>query len=120
MTEKFVVVGDQLVPWPQVAAARRARAAAERSGLPAPMVIRDALDGVQNPCDGKKYDSKSAYYRAVKNAGCEIVGNEAEKIAANTTAPVPPAVTRGEVVDAMHKVQAGYKPSIKFENYGTD
>lgn len=115
-----MVVGDRLVPWPQVAAARRERTEAARSGLPAPMIIRDHLDGVQNPCDGKTYDSKSAYYRAVRDAGCEIVGNEAEKIAANTTASAPPAVTRAEVAEAIRKVADGYKPSIKFENHGTD
>lgn len=41
-------------------------------------VISDdlGLKGVHNPADGKTYDSKSAYYKAVKNAGCQIVGNE--------------------------------------------
>lgn len=42
-------------------------------------VISDDLgkDGVFNPANGKRYDSKSAYYRAVKDAGCEIMGNDA-------------------------------------------
>jgi hypothetical protein len=41
-------------------------------------VISDDLGskGVVNPADGKKYDSKSAYYKAVKDKGYEIVGNE--------------------------------------------
>ena len=47
-----------------------------RSDLPAPMIISDSLDGVWNPADGKTYDSKRAYYDAVKAKGCEIVGNE--------------------------------------------
>lgn len=42
----------------------------------APAVISDNLDSVLNPADGKRYDSKSKYYRAVREAGCEIVGNE--------------------------------------------
>jgi hypothetical protein len=39
-------------------------------------VIGDSLDYVQNMADGKRYSSKSAYYKAVRAAGCEIVGNE--------------------------------------------
>ncbi|MCA3704258.1 MAG: hypothetical protein INF12_14645 [Methylobacterium sp.] len=39
-------------------------------------VIRDHLDDIVNPADGKRYSSKRAYYAAVRAAGCEIVGNE--------------------------------------------
>lgn len=43
-------------------------------------VISDDLGGgVLCPADGKRYDSKSAYYRAVKSKGLEIVGNDAPK-----------------------------------------
>lgn len=37
-------------------------------------VVSDDLgkNGVHNPVNGKKYDSKSAYYRAVADAGCHI------------------------------------------------
>lgn len=112
--EKFVVIKDQLVPWPKVAAARRERAIAARSDLAAPMLIRDALNDVQNPCDGKTYDSKSAYYRAVKDAGCVIVGNEAEKLAA-APCPARPEVTQAEVAAAMRKVEAGYKPALEHD-----
>jgi hypothetical protein len=107
--ETFVVSNGALVPWAEVAAQRRERLAHARSTLPAPMIIRDYLDGVVNPCDGKQYDSKSAYYQAVKDAGCVIVGNEAEKMMS-----APPArsdVKSDEIVDAMKKVEAGYKPA---------
>jgi hypothetical protein len=42
-------------------------------------VISDdlGLRGVLCPVDGKTYDSKSAYYKAVKASGMEIVGNDA-------------------------------------------
>lgn len=42
-------------------------------------VISDDLgtSGVLNHADGKVYDSKSEYYKAVKAAGCVIVGNDA-------------------------------------------
>jgi hypothetical protein len=107
--EKFVIADRQLLPWAQVAADRRARAAAARSDLAAPMVIRDALDGVVNPCDGKPYDSKRAYYQSVKDHGCVIVGNEAEKMAEKPP-NAQPDVTEREIYDAYQKVEAGYKP----------
>jgi hypothetical protein len=47
-----------------------------KSDLPAPMIISDALDDVFNHADGKRYSSKRAYERAVREAGCVIVGNE--------------------------------------------
>lgn len=47
-----------------------------RSDLPVPQLIRDGLDDVWNPVNGKRYDSKSAYYAAVKASGNEIVGND--------------------------------------------
>lgn len=44
----------------------------------APRVVSDdlGLNGIRNHADGRMYDSKSAYYSAVKAAGCEVVGNE--------------------------------------------
>lgn len=47
-----------------------------RSDLPAPMIISDTLDYVQNPVNGQTYSSKSKYYKAVRDAGCEILGSE--------------------------------------------
>lgn len=42
-------------------------------------VISDDLgvQGILNHADGKKYDSKSQYYKAVKAAGCVVLGNDA-------------------------------------------
>lgn len=39
------------------------------------------VQGVFNPADGKMYDSKSAYYRAVKDKGLVVVGDDAPKVA---------------------------------------
>lgn len=39
--------------------------------------LGEGVQGVLNHADGKIYDSKSSYYKAVKAAGCEIVGNDA-------------------------------------------
>jgi len=45
-----------------------------------PHVISDTLpggiNGIRNHADARIYDSKSAYYKGVRRAGCEIVGNE--------------------------------------------
>lgn len=40
--------------------------------IQAPMVISDSLADVKNPTDGKIYDSKSAYHRQLKQAGCHV------------------------------------------------
>lgn len=42
-------------------------------------VIGDCMDRTLNPADGRYYESKSAYYKGVRAAGCEIVGNETQK-----------------------------------------
>lgn len=46
-------------------------------------VIGDYINGaggaLKSMADGKMYDSKSAYYKAVKAAGCEIMGNDAPR-----------------------------------------
>lgn len=38
--------------------------------------INGAGGSVVNPINGKRYDSKSQYNRAVMDAGCRIVGND--------------------------------------------
>lgn len=60
-------------PWPSNCAPERNMV---RADLPSPRLIRDGLDNVWNPVDGKIYDSKSAYYGTVKRAGYEIAGND--------------------------------------------
>lgn len=42
------------------------------SDLPAPQVVRDQLDDMWSPIDGKPQTSKRAYYKQVRQAGCEI------------------------------------------------
>jgi len=39
--------------------------------------LGEGLKGVLNPADGKTYNSKSAYYAAIKSKGLEIMGNDA-------------------------------------------
>ncbi len=34
------------------------------------------MDAMRSMVDGRIYDSRSAYYRSVRQAGCEIVGDD--------------------------------------------
>lgn len=45
----------------------------QRIDVCAPQVIRDGLPDIKSMADGRRYDSKRAYYRSVKRANCEIV-----------------------------------------------
>lgn len=45
-------------------------------GCKLPYVVSDSMPMTLNHADGRRYDSKRAYERAVRAAGCEIVGNE--------------------------------------------
>jgi hypothetical protein len=105
MRERFVFRNGGLVPWAE--ASRIQNAEDRRSGLPCPSIIRDGLDGLMSHVDGKRYDSKSAYYRSVKAAGCEIVGNEAPT---TTVEGNKRPVSRDDVEQAIAKLEQGYKP----------
>jgi hypothetical protein len=48
----------------------------KRAGLHAPFVISDVMEDTLSHADGRHYSSKSKYYKSVKKAGCEIVGND--------------------------------------------
>jgi len=50
--------------------------ARKRSALPCPAIRSDGMDATLNHADGKLYDSRSGYEKAVRAAGCEIVGND--------------------------------------------
>lgn len=51
-----------------------------RSDHPAPAIISDTLPGgihgMLSHADGRIYDSKQAYYKSVRAAGCEIVADD--------------------------------------------
>lgn len=64
----------------------------KRGDVSAPMLIRDGMDPIRNHADGGVYDSKSAYYKAVKAAGCEIVGNDSSLAKAKPKEYVPEGV----------------------------
>jgi len=60
-----------------------------RSDLPCPMIRTDTMDATWNPANGQFYESRSAYEKAVRQAGCEIVGNEVPKPRQATELPDP-------------------------------
>lgn len=77
-----------------------------RSDLPAPMIISDTLDYVQNPANGQTYTSKSKYYKAVRDAGCEILGSE--KPSASPKPQLDDPVK--DIKQAMEQVASGNVP----------
>lgn len=42
----------------------------------APNIRPDGMTPIQSQISGKFHDSRSAYYREVRSAGCEIVGDD--------------------------------------------
>lgn len=78
MREHLIWDGTTFAPAHEVRAKRQAAAAKNRSALPMPAYISDDLgpNGMECPADGRTYTSKAEYVRAVKAAGCEIIGNE--------------------------------------------
>ena len=42
----------------------------------APAVLTDTMPAIRSEADGRMYDSKSSYRRALRAAGCVEVGNE--------------------------------------------
>lgn len=88
--------------WDQMVAEQRARVMAGRTH-PAPYIISDQLDDILNPVNGQLYDSKSAYYKAVRDAGCTIVGNEP-----HNTVHAPPEVpgVERDIKDAIEQLSA--------------
>jgi hypothetical protein len=89
-----------------------------RSDLACPNVIRDGLnEPLRHQADGRMYESKRAFERATKDAGCVCIGNESPK----TVAAAPPPFTVDEVGRAAQQVKDGYKPNPQIErDIGTE
>lgn len=77
----------------------------KRGDVSAPMLIRDGMDPIRNHADGGIYDSKSAYYKAVKAAGCEVVGNDSSLAKAKPKEYVPEGVGR-DIKRAIDELKA--------------
>lgn len=80
----IVVVADKPVEEPMIVQKQNAF-----------QIIRDdlGLQGVFNHADGKKYDSKSQYYKAVKASGCEVLGTDAPR----DVKPVEPKINMDDL-----------------------
>lgn len=57
---------------PEERAAEKAAEPSNRSSLPFPAIISDQLDDMRSMADGKIYDSKSNYYKALDEQGYAI------------------------------------------------
>lgn len=77
----------------------------QRSLLPAPMLISDALADLTNPMDMRKYDSKSEFRKTTKRLGGVELGNDSYG-----AKPELDKVHISDVGEAIRKVNAGYKP----------
>lgn len=69
-------------------------------------VISDDLgvQGVLNPATGKIHDSKSAYYKDVKESGCVIVGNDAPREAKGPKAEIDVNDIKKDINDAYNQL----------------
>jgi hypothetical protein len=62
----------------------------------------EGVKGLQCMADGKQYDSKSEYYKAVKAAGCEVMGNDAPRT--TSTEIKGDFVTHKDVADTIKQL----------------
>jgi hypothetical protein len=90
-------------PWP-IACIAYWGEPAKRSDQPAPMLIRDGMDPIRSMADGQLYDSKRAYERGVRAAGCEIAGNDKAPFERRPT--WEPQGVGQDISDVIDKLQA--------------
>ena len=79
-----------------------------RSELGAPMLIRDSMDPIVSQIDGRVFDSKRGYEKAVREAGCAIVGNE--KAAFDNRPDAEPQGVAESLKDAIDQLESGHAP----------
>jgi hypothetical protein len=79
----------------------------KRSGLPMPYIRTDGMDALLNHVDGQLYDSRSAYERAIKDAGCEIIGDAALPSGVPEIRIDEKEIAR-DVKTAIDQLEAGY------------
>ena len=72
----------------------------KRSKLSAPNFVRDdlGLHGIRSQADGKKYDSRSSYYKSLKDQGAYIVDHKEPKA-------YKPKVMKGSGLDIKRALQ---------------
>jgi hypothetical protein len=100
---KCQACGDihELSAWPRECLEQFKR---KRSELSAPFIRADGMDPILNHANGLMYDSRSAYERGVKDAGCEIVGNE--KLTAKPRPVLSDRELKQDIKTAIDQVEA--------------
>lgn len=73
----------------------------KRSALGVPYIRSDGMNETWNPVDGKRYDSRSAYERAVKDAGCQIVGSD--PALERPHVPEKPVDAKADIINAIRE-----------------
>ncbi len=71
------------------------------------MIIRDVIEPLWHPADGKYYESKSEFRAIARDNGLIEVGNEVQK-----DTRVYDEVTKDDVGQAVQMVNQGYKPKV--------
>ncbi|MCR4339651.1 MAG: hypothetical protein NUW01_07165 [Gemmatimonadaceae bacterium] len=67
-------------------------------------IIKDFTEPVLCPADGQRYGSKRAYERAVRAAGCEIVGNESlSRVEQNKPKLTRPGADIARAIEALSR-----------------
>lgn len=76
----------------------------KRGSVAAPYIRTDGMDPIVNHADGRIYDSRSSYERAVKDAGCVIVGNDLPDV--KEPAPLSDRELEKDIKTAIEQVEA--------------
>jgi hypothetical protein len=77
------------------------------SDMPRPMVIRDHLDDMISPLDGKPQTSKRSYYRQLRQAGCEI--NDKASIKETNRPEHNPSGLKADIAGALRELRRDFK-----------
>lgn len=76
-----------------------------------PSIIRDHMEALLHPATGQRFDSKSEFRRATKEAGCVEYGNDLPAMMAQPRKPVrDEGGVEKALVGAWKKLNEGYKP----------
>lgn len=97
MRETYVLRNGELVPKHLAAPLHAVHGSA-------PNVRPDGMDAVQSMIDGRHYDSKSAYYKSVRAADCEIVGNDRSSFREQRHDHAPPPGLKADIARAIRQL----------------
>lgn len=71
-----------------------------------PSIIRDGMDALLHPADGKHYDSKSEFRRVTAEHGLIELGNDAPM----SRPEYKPEGVRDDIVQSIQMLEQGYRP----------